>query len=107
MREEGESRLASLDRPADSLEKPIRNAASEVVTGGNAPARKAGARFGRYEIIRPIGAVGIRRVCLARDRQLRRQVALKLLLSRADIEAQSDRASAISTARGFISILLI
>ena len=107
MRKEAESLLASLDQPLDWLEKPIRNAASEVVTGGNAPARKAGARFGRYEIIRPIGAGGMGRVCLARDRQLRRQVALKFLLSWADIEAQSDWASAISRARGFISILLI
>ena len=79
MRKEAESLLASLDQPLDWLEKPIRNAASEVVTGGNAPARKAGALFGRYEIIRPIGAGGMGRVCLARDTQLRRQVALKFL----------------------------
>src|SRR5215469_7002092 len=79
MRREAESLLASLDHPLDLLEKPIRNAASEVVTGRNAPARKAGALFGRYEIIRPIGAGGMGRVCLARDRQLRRQVALKFL----------------------------
>ena len=75
MREEGESLLASLDQPA-ALEKPIRNAASKVVTGGNAPARKAGARFGRYDIIRPIGAGGMGRVCLARDKQLRRWYTL-------------------------------
>lgn len=79
MRKEAESLLVSLDQPLDLLERPIRNTASEIVTGGKAPARKAGALFGRYEIIRPIGAGGMGRVCLARDTQLRRQVALKFL----------------------------
>lgn len=40
MRREAESLLASLDHPLDLLEKPIRNAASEVVTGGMHPLGK-------------------------------------------------------------------
>ena len=39
----------------------------------------AGKRFGRYEIASPIGAGGMGEVFLARDIQLDRNVALKLL----------------------------
>jgi eukaryotic-like serine/threonine-protein kinase len=50
---------------------------------------KEGAKFGRYEIRRLIGAGGMGEVYLAYDTQLRRQVALKILP--ADIAADSDR----------------
>ena len=79
LRKEAESLLASLDQSLDLLEKPIRDAASEVLEHWSPPVLKAGALFGRYEVIRPIGAGGMGRVHLARDSQLRRQVALKLL----------------------------
>ena len=79
LRKEVESLLVSLDQPLDLLEKPVQNAASDILEDRSPAAPKVGALFGRYEVIRPIGAGGMGRVCLARDTQLCRQVALKFL----------------------------
>lgn len=79
MRKEVASLLASADRPLEDFEKPIQEAAKQMVADGAAPELYPGERFARYEVVRRIGAGGMGRVYLARDIQLRRNVALKLL----------------------------
>lgn len=71
------SLLASADQPMEFLEKPILQAARQVVAKGSFLV--PGAQFGRYEILAAVGAGGMGEVYLARDPQLRRNVALKLL----------------------------
>ncbi len=77
LRNDLESLLASSDQPIEFLEKPIQDAAHQVVAKASLLA--PGAQFGRYEVIAAVGAGGMGEVYLARDPQLRRNVALKLL----------------------------
>ncbi len=77
LRNDLESLLASSDQPIEFLQKPIQDAAHRVVA--KASLLVPGARFGRYEVIAAVGAGGMGEVYLARDPQLRRNVALKLL----------------------------
>jgi TolB-like protein/Tfp pilus assembly protein PilF len=77
LRNDLESLLASSDQPIEFLHKPIQDAAHRVVAKASLLA--PGARFGRYEVIAAVGAGGMGEVYLARDPQLRRNVALKLL----------------------------
>ena len=79
LRTEVESLLASADQPLDFLEKPIQAAAQDVVATAQAGALQPGTRLARYEIISIAGAGGMGEVYLARDTQLKRNVALKLL----------------------------
>lgn len=79
LRAEVESLLASADQPLDFFQKPVRDAALNVVSTGQAPALKPGDHFGRYQIMAAVGAGGMGQVYLAQDTQLRRNVALKLL----------------------------
>jgi serine/threonine-protein kinase len=79
LRKEVDSLLASADQPLDFLENPIRAAAKEVVSTARVAALRPGMRFARYEIISVAGAGGMGEVYLARDLQLKRNVALKLL----------------------------
>ena len=79
LRKEVESLLASADQPLDFLEKPIQAAAQQMISAPPARALQPGARFARYEIISVAGAGGMGEVYLARDTQLKRNVALKLL----------------------------
>lgn len=71
--------VSSSDRPLDFLQKPIQDAARNVVSIPPPLALKPGARFGRYEVLTTVGAGGMGEVYLAHDTQLRRNVALKLL----------------------------
>src|SRR5579862_7005860 len=71
--------VSSSDRPLDFLQKPIQDAARNVVAIPPPLALKPGARFGRYEVLTTVGAGGMGEVYLAHDTQLRRNVALKLL----------------------------
>jgi serine/threonine protein kinase/tetratricopeptide (TPR) repeat protein len=79
LRQEVESLLASADQPIDFLEKPIQAAAQKMVANPRGRALQPGTRFARYEIISVAGAGGMGEVYLARDTQLKRNVALKLL----------------------------
>src|SRR5580704_1197178 len=79
LRKEVESLLASADQPLDFLEKPIQAAAQQMISAPPGRALQPGARFARYEIISVAGAGGMGEVYLARDTQLKRNVALKLL----------------------------
>jgi eukaryotic-like serine/threonine-protein kinase len=88
LRKDLESLLASADQPIDFLHKPIQHAAQQVVLAKTSTLTP-GARFGRYENIATVGAGGMGEVYLARDPQLRRNVALKLL---APALTQDDRA---------------
>jgi serine/threonine protein kinase/TolB-like protein len=77
LRKDVESLLASSDQPIDFLEKPIAQAARQIVADkeGLSP----GNHFGHYEVISTIGTGGMGHVYLAQDLRLRRNVALKLL----------------------------
>jgi len=79
LRKEVESLLASADLPLDFLEKPIRKAAEGVMANERTPVLNPGSPFARYEVVSQVGAGGMAKVYLARDTQLRRNVALKLL----------------------------
>src|SRR5262249_5120216 len=48
--------------------------------GGHRVAIAAGARFGHYCILAPLGADGVGKIWLARDRRLNRKGAIKVLL---------------------------
>jgi serine/threonine protein kinase/tetratricopeptide (TPR) repeat protein len=71
--------VSSSDRPLDFLQKPIQDAARNVVATPPPLALKPGVRFGRYEVLTTVGAGGMGEVYLAHDTQLQRKVALKLL----------------------------
>lgn len=79
LREEVESLLASADQPMDFIQRPIQHAAQSVVESRRPSVLRPGMKFSRYEVIASAGAGGMGQVYLARDTQLRRNVALKLL----------------------------
>ncbi len=89
MQREVESLIASMDQPLDLIEKPIQDAASQMMADTRPPVSKEGFRFGRYEMVRVIGSGGMGRVYLARDTQLLRSVALKLLAPGATRDARN------------------
>jgi TolB-like protein/Tfp pilus assembly protein PilF len=95
LRAEVESLLASADQPIDFFEKPIRDAAQEVVSGRRQPALRAGDRFSRYEVVEAIGSGGMGEVYLARDTQLKRNIALKLLAPRLTVDGRGLRRFAL------------
>jgi serine/threonine protein kinase/TolB-like protein/Flp pilus assembly protein TadD len=79
LREEVESLLASADRPMDFVDRSIQEAAQNVVESRCHSILHPGTRFSRYEVIASAGSGGMGQVYLARDTQLQRNVALKLL----------------------------
>jgi serine/threonine protein kinase/Flp pilus assembly protein TadD len=80
LRAEVESLLASADQPLDFLQKSIQDAAQNIVASRRLSILRPGDHFARYEIVASVGAGGMGEVYLARDTQLRRNVALKLLV---------------------------
>lgn len=79
LKREVESLLASADQPLDFIERPIHDAAQNVVHSRRPSTLRPGMKFARYEVLASAGAGGMGHVYLARDTQLRRNVALKLL----------------------------
>jgi len=79
LREELESLLASADGPMDFVDRRIQEAAQNVVESRSHSILHPGTKFSRYEVIASAGSGGMGQVYLARDTQLQRNVALKLL----------------------------
>ena len=82
LRQEVESLLASVDQPLEFLERPIHDAAQNLVKTRRPMLLRPGTKFARYEVLATIGSGGMGQVYLADDTQLRRHIALKLLAPR-------------------------
>jgi TolB-like protein/tetratricopeptide (TPR) repeat protein len=79
LRNEIEALLKSADKPMDFIEQPIVHAAHDLASAPASNLIVPGAILGRYEIVSFIGAGGMGQVYLARDTQLNRKAAIKIL----------------------------
>ncbi len=80
LRKEVEGLLESAEKPMDFLQKPVLDAAHQMIAMDRPGTIAPGTQLARYEIISMLGAGGMGEVYLAKDLQLRRKVALKMLL---------------------------
>ena len=79
LRKEVEALLDSAEKPMDFLEKPVLDAAQNLMEQDHRDSIAPGTRLAHYEIISMLGAGGMGEVYLAEDMHLRRKVALKML----------------------------
>jgi serine/threonine protein kinase/TolB-like protein len=79
LRKELETLLDSAEKPMDFLEKPVLEAAHQVMNDDRRENIAPGAHLAHYQIISMLGAGGMGEVYLAEDLHLRRKVALKML----------------------------
>jgi serine/threonine protein kinase/TolB-like protein/Tfp pilus assembly protein PilF len=79
LRKEVEALLDSAEKPMDFLEKPVLEAAQQMMEAGRPETIAAGTHLAHYKIISMIGAGGMGEVYLAEDTHLRRKVAIKML----------------------------
>ncbi len=85
---EVESLLRHAEADFAELTTPIYEAASEIVYSAKRAPLSPGTRLAQYEIAQKVGAGGMGEVYLAWDTRLNRKVALKMLRSELDFEAQ-------------------
>jgi TolB-like protein/Tfp pilus assembly protein PilF len=79
LRKEVEALLDSAEKPMDFLEKPVLEAAHQMIADPSPGNIVPGTQLAHYQIISMIGAGGMGEVYLAEDMRLRRKVALKML----------------------------
>ncbi len=79
LRKEVEALLDSAEKPMDFLERPVLEAAQQMMEAGRPETIAAGTHLAHYKIISMIGAGGMGEVYLAEDTHLRRKVAIKML----------------------------
>lgn len=91
LRKEIEALLASADEPMDFLEQPVVDAAHDLTSASAANLLSPGTRLGHYEIVSFIGSGGMGQVYLARDIQLNRKVAVKILAPALALEKRGLR----------------
>jgi serine/threonine protein kinase/TolB-like protein len=80
LRKEVESLLDSAEKPMDFLQKPVLDAAQEMIADERREMISPGTELGHYKIISQLGAGGMGEVYLAEDTRLRRKVALKMIV---------------------------
>src|SRR5579864_4115559 len=79
LRKEVEGLLESAEKTTDFLEKPVLDAAQQMMEPQRHETIVAGTRLAHYEIISMLGAGGMGEVYLAEDTRLKRKVAIKML----------------------------
>jgi serine/threonine-protein kinase len=79
LRKEVQALLDSAEKPIDFLQKPVLEAAHQIVAGDARRAVVPGNLLSHYRIISLLGAGGMGEVYVAEDLQLKRKVALKML----------------------------
>ena len=79
LRKEVESLLDSAEKPMDFLQKPVLDAAHQMMADDRREMVAPGTQLAHYKIISQLGAGGMGEVYLAEDTRLRRKVALKML----------------------------
>ncbi|HEV8047754.1 MAG TPA: protein kinase [Terriglobales bacterium] len=79
LRKEVEGLLKSAEQTMDFLQKPVLDAAQEIMNQGRHDPIGPGTELAHYKIISMLGAGGMGEVYLAEDLRLKRKVAIKLL----------------------------
>ncbi len=88
LRREVEGLLKSAEQTMDFLQKPVLEAAQNIMDIGRHESIAPGTELAHYKIISMLGAGGMGEVYLAEDLRLRRKVAIKLL---ATVLTQDER----------------